>query len=141
MQDLKERPGVLKIHTFEKCANVAASLKAHARRMVDKFYASSEHQSAEGGILPGLEQIIAESKDLSGEGKMESNFDFKQTAMHDNSRSAEELFQNVRPSIVNDEGETAGAGPEEAICGSRSAQLRATLCTEWSRAKTTQRTS
>ena len=57
VQDLKERPGVLDIHTFERCATVAESLKTHARRRVNSLYPSPE------GILPGLAEIIKERED------------------------------------------------------------------------------
>ena len=35
VQDLQQRPGVLKIHTFQRCASIAESLRKHARHRVD----------------------------------------------------------------------------------------------------------
>ena len=60
LQDLAGRKGVLDIHTFEQCASVGASLKAHAERRVDTLYPPKEHGTAEGGLLPGVRELVRE---------------------------------------------------------------------------------
>ena len=37
VQDLAARPGVLKIHTLQRCASIAESLKQHADRRIDQY--------------------------------------------------------------------------------------------------------
>ena len=35
VHDLEDRPGVLKIHAYERCASITGSLKQHANRRID----------------------------------------------------------------------------------------------------------
>ena len=53
VQDLAARPGVLKIHTLQRCASVAESLKQHAARRIDRYYPPQPHDSKSGALLPG----------------------------------------------------------------------------------------
>ena len=63
VQDLAGRKGVMDIHKFEQCESVGASLKAHAERRVDTFYPPNDHDTAEGGLLPGVRELVREQLD------------------------------------------------------------------------------
>ena len=51
-QDLAERPGVLNIHWYERCASVSSSLKQHADRRIDGLYPPGLFDSESGALLP-----------------------------------------------------------------------------------------
>ena len=113
--DLGKRPGVLKIHTLQKCSTVQASLRAHVDKRVSELYPESTFDSDVGALLPGLKEIVAEQGSSTVSSTVESAFDMKQSTMHDNSRSTEETFADMRPSIVCDEGESAGTFAPEVV--------------------------
>ena len=114
--DLHSRRGVLQIHQFEQCATIAESLKAHVERRMNELYPDSEFGSTDGALLPGV-RAIAESlqSQKCTPQQEESAFDHKQSTMHDGARSVEDTFTNLRPSIVVDEGETAGTFAPEVV--------------------------
>eukprot|EP00973_Karenia_brevis_P019100 2618376-Karenia_brevis.AAC.1 len=58
-------------------------------------------------MLPGLEKLVSEQINEQSTNNQDSVFDFKQTTMHDNARSAEKVFEHARPSLVCDEGQSA----------------------------------
>ena len=79
VQDLANRPGVLTIHTYERCASVASSLKQHADRRIDRLYPSAQHNSDLGALLPGLAEIVQGQREATQamETPPDSNFDLK----------------------------------------------------------------
>ena len=62
LDDLADRPGVLKIHAYEQCASITGSLKQHADRRVDRFYPPADHDNDTGAFLPGLLDVVAEQR-------------------------------------------------------------------------------
>ena len=124
VQDLADRLGILKIHAYERCASVAASLKQHADRRVNFHYPPEQHDTDTGALLPGLADVLAEQRELirlkachSPEtlSPLQSAFDMKQSTMHDSARSEEHLFEHVRPTIVTDESESADTYAPEVV--------------------------
>ena len=117
VQDLANRPGVLTIHAYERCVSVASSLKQHADRRIDHLYPSAQHNSELGALLPGLAEIVQGQRETTQpiETPPDSNFDLKQSTMHDNPQSPHQLFAHVRPSIVTDEGESSGTYAPEVV--------------------------
>ena len=115
VQDLKDRPGVLKIHAFQKCSSISESLKQHAADRIKTCYPNPEHESAEGAVLPGLDEVVASQTTENVSKSNESLFDFKQSTMHDSTRSAETIFEHVRPSVVVDEGQSADAFAPDVV--------------------------
>ena len=113
--DLAGRPGVLKIHAIERCTSIAESLKSHVSKRVDALYPASVHVTESGALLPGLEELVRSQLAAAATTSSESAFDMKQSTMHDSSRSAQDLFTHVRPSIVCDEGESAGTFAPEVV--------------------------
>ena len=117
-QDLADRPGVLKIHSYEGCASASSSLKQHADRRIDRLYPPELFGSESGALLPGLLEALAEERRAaqdSARTPSDSVFDMKQSTMHDTAENVEQLFQHVRPSIVTDEGASADALPPEVV--------------------------
>ena len=104
--DLKDRPGVLKIHTLQRCRTVAESLKKHAMQRID------EHYPEANAVLPGLAEVVKQQP-ASVLADQSSGFDMKQATMHDNPRSAETVFDHLRPTVVTDEGESADMFPQK----------------------------
>ena len=124
MKDLAERPGVLKIHTYEQCASVTESLKKHADRRIHHFYPPARHDSESGALLPGLAELLTEQRNVAAslstsiqntETAADSVFDMKQSTMHDSVQSAHQLFEHVRPTIVTDEGESVDTYAPEVV--------------------------
>ena len=133
--DLAGRPGVLKIHTFQRCATVAASLNKHAASRIDEFYPDAVHGSETGGLLPGLLEIVRDQVSRSDEtddlpqvgensamsfpartlSKADSAFDQKQSVGHDLPRSTEALFSGVRPSLGSTDSASSGTFAPEVI--------------------------
>ena len=105
VQDLAQRPGVLKIHTFQKCATVAESLKKHATQRVDRLYPEAN------GLLPGIEITADESTDTAWDNKQATGHDHMTLAPG----QAEKVFQHVRPNIVVDEGDSKGSFAPEVV--------------------------
>ena len=66
-------------------------------------------------MLPGMEEIVKEKQRTEISKSSETICDFKQSTMHDNQRCVAELVQHVRPSIVNDEGESAQIFAPEVV--------------------------
>ena len=85
---------------------MAESLKAHATRRIDRDYPELTHGGKTGALLPGLQELLEEQSAQAGSRNEDSAFDMKQSTTHDSSRTAQELFTHMRPSIVCDEGET-----------------------------------
>ena len=112
--DLADRPGVLAIHTLENCVNVAESLKSHAAKRIEKYYPASRHGGDAGALLPGLRELLEKQNQETVSGP-DSCFDQKQATGHDVSRSAQDLFEGVRPSLVLDEGETQDTFAPEVV--------------------------
>ena len=112
--DLADRPGVLAIHTLENCVNVAESLKSHAAKRIEKYYPASRHGGDAGALLPGLRELLEKQNQDTVSGP-DSCFDQKQATGHDVSRSAQDLFEGVRPSLVLDEGETQDTFAPEVV--------------------------
>ena len=115
VQDLANRPGVLEIHSFQKCASVSESLKAHVSQRVDSLYPPALHGSEQGALLPGLEKVVEQQRAAENSRVAESAFDFKQSTGHDAPRNAKRLFENVRPSVVVDEGDAQGTFAPEVV--------------------------
>lgn len=125
MQDLAARPGVLKIHTLQRCVSVAESLKQHADRRIDRYYPLQFHDSRSGALLPGLAELMKSQKSAAespstpsrnNESLADSVFNMKQSIMHDSAPSVDQLFQHARPTIVTDEGESVDTyAPEVAL--------------------------
>ena len=115
VQDLANRPGVLQIHTFQKCATVAESLKAHVAQRVDALYPPALHGSGQGALLPGLEEVVKQQRNADNPRTAETAFDDKQSTSHDASRTTKSLFENVRPSLVADEGDAQGTFAPEVV--------------------------
>ena len=114
--DLQSRSGVLKIHSYEKGRTIAASLKAHVERRLKELYPENEFGSEDGALLPGVRAIAeALQSQKSTTQREESAFDMKQSTMHDEARSVEDTFKNLRPSIVVDEAESTGAFAPEVV--------------------------
>ena len=65
VHDLKDRPGVLSIHTYEQCASLSSSLKQHADRRVDRLYPPAEHDQENGAILPGLSAQVTQQRETA----------------------------------------------------------------------------
>jgi len=123
-QDLAGRPGVLKIHNYELCASVSASLKQHADRRIDRLYPPELFDSESGSLLPGLMESLAEQREsaraqatASGGAQTPSDsvFDMKQSTTHDSVQSVQQLFEHVRPSIVVGESESSDVHPPAAV--------------------------
>ena len=116
IDDLQNRQGVQEIHKREQCATVAESLKAHVRNRMSNLYPDVEFGGEEGALLPGV-QILAASlqSDTSRVKSEESVFDLKQSTMHDEARCVADTFKHVRPSVVVDEAESAGAFAPEVV--------------------------
>ena len=116
VDDLQDRKGVLEIHAQEKCSTIAASLKAHVEKRVNELYPEKQFGTEEGALLPGVkaaaEALQQEQRTAQRE---ESGFDMKQSTMHDEARSVEDTFKHLRPSIVVDEAESAGAFAPEVV--------------------------
>ena len=124
VHDLADRPGVLKIHTYERCASISESLKQHADRRVDRFSPTADHANDIGVILLGLSDVVAEqrkdaaassARPTSANDLADSVFDMKQATMHDSVQSPQQLFEHVRPSIVTDEATSADTYTDEVI--------------------------
>ena len=125
VQDLADRPGVLQIHTYQRCADVTSSLKQHADLRVDALYPPVAHGQEGGALLPGLAELVQEQRSRPASARadprpasspVDSVFDGKQSTMHDTARTSAKVFEHVRPSIVTDEGETANTfAPEAAV--------------------------
>ena len=114
-QDLKNRPGVLKIHTYRRCASVASSLKAHVHDRVDALYPVEAHGREEGALLPGLLDVLEASPDHILEVGADTNFDNKQSTMHDQAPNVESSFEHVRPTLVVDEAESQNTFAPEVV--------------------------
>ena len=113
---LQDRKGVLEIHAREKCTTVAESLKLHVEKRVNELYPEIQFGTEEGALLPGIKAVAeALQHDRCPAQREESGFDMKQSTMHDESRSVEGTFNNMRPSIVVDEAVTAGAFAPEIV--------------------------
>ena len=122
VHDLNDRPGVLKIHTYERCASISSSLKQHADRRIDRLYPAAIHDSESGGLLPGLLEKLKEErnanasdKNINMEAPPDSVFDMKQSTMHDSVQSVHQLFEHARPTIVIDEGESKDTYAPEVV--------------------------
>ena len=113
--DLANRPGVLKIHAYMQQKTVDASLKAHVDQRVAKFYPAAEYGTPTGKVLPEIVSMAPEQQQKDAPRSTDSAFDFKQTAMPDVVESEVELFSNVRPSIVTDEGYTANTLNDDVV--------------------------
>jgi hypothetical protein len=97
-QDLADRPGVLKIHSYEGCASASSSLKQHADRRIDRLYPPELFGSESGALLPGLLEALAEERRAaqdSARTPSDSVFDMKQSTMHDTAENVEQLFQHM----------------------------------------------
>ena len=106
-QDLAQRPGVLKIHSFMQGPDVMSSLLAHVDARLAKYYPESEY-GGNGAVMPEIQEMVAEQKQRPSEQKFESAFEMKQSTMPDNAESEAKLFANVRPSVVTDEAASEG---------------------------------
>ena len=122
VHDLNDRPGVLKIHTYERCASITSSLKQHANRRIDRLYPAAIHDTETGGLLPGLLEKIKEErntnaseKNMNMEAPPDSVFDMKQSTMHDSVQSVNQLFEHTRPTIVVDEAESKDTYAPEVV--------------------------
>ena len=58
VQDLADRPGVLKIHEEQGKSTVVQSLHCHAERRIDEFYPEVEYPADEGGVMPELKNMV-----------------------------------------------------------------------------------
>eukprot|EP00973_Karenia_brevis_P006884 933213-Karenia_brevis.AAC.1 len=58
-------------------------------------------------MLSGLDKLVDEQAMEQPTNNKDSGSDFKQATMHDDARSAKDIFQNVRPSLACDEGQSA----------------------------------
>ena len=121
---MADRPGILKIHTYERCASVACSLKQHADCRIDRLYPPAQHDSESGALLPGLVEVVQDQRDAAAptasqtqtiSAPSDSIFDLKQSTMHDSVQSAHQLFEHARPTIVTDEGESADTYEPEVV--------------------------
>ena len=124
VQDLADRPGVLQIHTYQRCADVTSSLKKHADLRVDALYPPAAHGQEGGALLPGLAELVQEQRSRPASAgadprpassPVDSVSDGKQSTMHDTARTSAKVFEHVRPSIVTDEGETANTFAPEVV--------------------------
>ena len=124
VQDLAQRQGVLEIHTYERCASVAQSLKQHAERRIRQFYPPDLHDTDSGALLPGLAELLTSQRSATAaasntsqthEAPADSVFDMKQSTMHDSVQSVHKLFEHARPTIVTDEGESADTYAPEVV--------------------------
>ena len=114
--ELQSRKGVLHIHGIEQCATIAESLKAHVDRRMNELYPDTEFGTKDGALLPGVREIASTLQGQSSSPQpVESGFDQKQSTMHDDARSVEETFTNMRPSIVVDEAQSAGTFAPEVV--------------------------
>ena len=115
VQDLQGRPGVLKIHAYRRCQTVALSLKSHAHERVDELYPVSTHGTTQGGLLPGLADMVENPAEKRDAAEASSNFDMKQSTMHDIPRNAEAVFEHVRPTLVTDEADAQNSFSPEVV--------------------------
>ena len=115
VQDLQQRPGVLKIHMYRRCANVAASPKAHVHERVDALYPIESHGRKDGALLPGFLDMVAATSDQMINSTVVSNFNDKQSTMHDQARSVQTSFEHMRPALVTDEAESPNAFAPEVV--------------------------
>ena len=80
------------------------------------MYPESSHGGSVGALLPGLQELVHEQMNAQSVSPLtDTGFDMKQSTSHDSARSPEELFSHVRPSIVNDEGESGGTFSPEVV--------------------------
>ena len=116
VDDLQDRKGVLEIHAREKRSTVAESLKAHVEKRVNELYPEKQFGTEGGALLPGVKAVAdALQQEQRPAQREESAFDMKQSTMHDDSRSVEDTFKHLRPSIVVDEAESTGAFAPEVV--------------------------
>ena len=115
IQELQQRPGVLKIHTYRRCANVAASLKAHVHERVDASYPVEAHGQQNGALLPGLVDIVEITSEQNSNSTRGTTFDDKQSTPHDRARNVQSTFAYVRPTLVTNEAESHNAFAPEVV--------------------------
>ena len=113
--DLGQRPGVLKIHGSMRQGTVKASLVEHVNRRVALYYPPEEYDTDKGKVPPEIIEKATAQETAATQHTRESAFDFKQSTMHDVPQGEAKLFDNVRPSIVVDEGSSANTLHPEVV--------------------------
>ena len=118
--DLRDRPGVLKIHSAmadagQQFRTVEESLKEHVNSRVKDNYPPEEYDTATGHVLPELLEMARAQTKADGTTNLGSAFEMKQTAMPDIPVQESSLFENLRPSIVTDEATTSNTLHEEVL--------------------------
>ena len=106
---------VLKIHTYRRCANVAASLKAHVHERVDALYPIDSHGQKDGALLPGLVDIVEITCEQNPNSTRGTNFNDKHSTTHDRARNVQSTFAHVRPTLVTDEADSHNAFSPEVV--------------------------
>jgi hypothetical protein len=82
---------------------------------VDALYPPDLHGTESGALLPGLEDLVRTQLADSVNKSSDTAFDMKQSTTHDTAPAAQNLFTDVRPSLVCDEGESAETFAPEVI--------------------------
>ena len=123
VQDLANRPGVLKIHAHRRGATVRASLHSHVDARVDELYPSSRYDDVAGGIMPEIQEMVKEQLQRAMPRSGESAVDNKQSTMPDAAGPAENVFEGARPSIVVGEASTQEEFRDETLAESALGQI------------------
>jgi hypothetical protein len=97
-----------------QAATIEGSLKEHVNRRVEHLYPDAEY-GKDGAVLPEILAIVREQGEREVRQDTESMFDLKQTAMPERPASESLLFEDMRPSIVTDEGCTADTLHDDVV--------------------------
>ena len=115
VQDLADRPGVLKIHRHHRKATVLQSLQAHVTQRVAACYPATAFPDDVGGVLPEIKAMVEQQEAQTDKVPFESGFELKQSTMPDVSSEPDKLFEHERPSLVVGESSSDGIHDEEAL--------------------------
>ena len=100
---------------YRRCANVAASLKAHVHDHVDALDPIDSHGQEDGALLPELADIVDVTSQQRMNSTRGSSFNDKQSTTHDQARNVQSTFEHVRPTLVTDEAESHNAFSPEVV--------------------------
>ena len=116
VQDMGERPGVLKLHSLHRCSTIKGSIRAHVQQRMATLYPDEQFGTAEGSLLPGMVKSVHEQKASDKPNMTDTVFLGKPATMDDVPHpDAAGLFRGVRPSIISADGSAENVFPQETI--------------------------
>jgi len=106
LEDLKGKPGALKIHAKMRKSTMSKSLQAHVDLRLEEHYPAKTYAMPAGALIPEVVQMVSEQVARNATATRETAFDMKQATMPDASSSAEHIFLGARPLTVLSEATT-----------------------------------